>query len=241
MDDRDALTETLQKRHKTALGNELPGLFNLEIFFNEAFAFIKSFAARKLGNEESSSRVEPFPSELTTCLLCLDENEFKYLPLWAGGNDDGSNGVFSDDVPLSQTGFATAGPGVHTGTSSRGSSEYEFANASSESDFNTSTMTNAGFSDELQRNHVYAADSIDGLSSRGNDEDGFSFVTSTESFGDSEERQARHNLETLTFNDEADATVGSSKDDNEDYDDVFDDDDDDDSDGTIVNSDGENE
>jgi hypothetical protein len=39
------------------------------------------------------------PTGLFDCLLCLDDNEFKYLPLWAGGNDDGTGGVYDDHVP----------------------------------------------------------------------------------------------------------------------------------------------
>lgn len=34
-------------------------------------------------------------NELGT-LTCLTEDEYRYLPLWAGGNDDGSGGVFDD-------------------------------------------------------------------------------------------------------------------------------------------------
>lgn len=39
------------------------------------------------------------PTNLIDCLMCLDEDEFKYLPLWAGGNDDGTGGVY-DDMPV---------------------------------------------------------------------------------------------------------------------------------------------
>lgn len=35
-----------------------------------------------------------------TTLLCLGEEEYKYLPLWAGGFDDGSGGVFSDGMEV---------------------------------------------------------------------------------------------------------------------------------------------
>ncbi|KAK5042895.1 hypothetical protein LTR84_012397 [Exophiala bonariae] len=37
------------------------------------------------------------PSNLFDTLLCLSEDEFKYLPLWAGGNDDGTGGVYDDN------------------------------------------------------------------------------------------------------------------------------------------------
>jgi hypothetical protein len=37
--------------------------------------------------------------------MCLNEDEWKYLPLWAGGNDDGTGGVFDEvDVPNLEAG-----------------------------------------------------------------------------------------------------------------------------------------
>jgi hypothetical protein len=41
------------------------------------------------------------PTNLFDTLQTLSDAEFKYLPLWAGGNDDGSGGVFEDPpVPM---------------------------------------------------------------------------------------------------------------------------------------------
>jgi hypothetical protein len=56
--------------------------------------------------------------DMVDTLVCLGEEEFKFLPLWAGGNDDGTGGVFNDqDVPILESGgFSTAGPMVHTGS-----------------------------------------------------------------------------------------------------------------------------
>ncbi|KAF4456970.1 hypothetical protein F53441_985 [Fusarium austroafricanum] len=50
-------------------------------------------------------------------LLTLTENELKYLPLWCGGNDDGSGGVFEDRIPPADLLLAPngPGPGYHTG------------------------------------------------------------------------------------------------------------------------------
>ncbi|KAG9504404.1 hypothetical protein J7337_004377 [Fusarium musae] len=50
-------------------------------------------------------------------LLTLTENELKYLPLWCGGNDDGSGGVFGDAIPSADLLVAPNGPGpsFHTG------------------------------------------------------------------------------------------------------------------------------
>lgn len=56
------------------------------------------------------------PLELTNTPTCLTENEYKFLPLWAGGNDDGSGGVFTDlSIPISESGgFSAAGPAIDT-------------------------------------------------------------------------------------------------------------------------------
>lgn len=58
------------------------------------------------------------PFDIVDTLVCLQEDEFKFLPLWAGGFDDGTGGVFDDQsVPiLEEGGFSTAGPSVHLGS-----------------------------------------------------------------------------------------------------------------------------
>lgn len=50
-------------------------------------------------------------------LTGLGEEELRYLPLWAGGNDDGSGGVFSDHIMpvVDAEGFSSPGPKVLTG------------------------------------------------------------------------------------------------------------------------------
>lgn len=49
------------------------------------------------------------PLELTNTMTCLTDNEYKFLPLWAGGNDDGSGGVFTDhSIPIPETGAFSA-------------------------------------------------------------------------------------------------------------------------------------
>ena len=71
------------------------------------------------------------------------------MPLWAGGNDDGSGGVFNDDVPLSFEGFSTAGPKIRTGSgSSSGSSEFTFGVLSLDTCTNTSLQNNDGHSEK---------------------------------------------------------------------------------------------
>ena len=45
------------------------------------------------------------PTNLIDNLMCLNDDEWKYLPLWAGGNDDGTGGVFDEvDVPNLEAG-----------------------------------------------------------------------------------------------------------------------------------------
>ena len=98
-----------------------------------------------------ADRREPMNMDMTPTLVCLDQSEWKYLPLYAGGLDDGSGGVFNDDVPMADYGFSTAGPRVHTGTgSSTASSELEFVERQDlGSTQRTSTMTNDGISDSV--------------------------------------------------------------------------------------------
>jgi hypothetical protein len=51
---------------------------------------------------------DPIPRNLMDTLMCLTDDEWKYLPLWAGGCDDGTGGVFDEaSVPnLEAGGFA---------------------------------------------------------------------------------------------------------------------------------------
>lgn len=49
-------------------------------------------------------------------VLAISDEEFKFLPLWAGGFDDGTGGVFQHDIPDAERGFPIGpGPSFHTG------------------------------------------------------------------------------------------------------------------------------
>ncbi|KAI0843196.1 hypothetical protein F5Y06DRAFT_257138 [Hypoxylon sp. FL0890] len=48
-------------------------------------------------------------------VLALSDDEFEYLPLWAGGLDDGTGGVFDTVVPDADLGPIGPGPAYHTG------------------------------------------------------------------------------------------------------------------------------
>jgi hypothetical protein len=98
-------------------------------------------------------------------LLCLSDEEFKYLPLWAGGLDDGSGGVFQDFVPPAERGGPSQpGPSYHTGSTlnSAASSEINFDGEGSglgsytEEGIATSLGVGDGYSDQLDRLVVYS-------------------------------------------------------------------------------------
>lgn len=48
-------------------------------------------------------------------LLSLTINEIKFLPLWAGGCNDGTGGVFEEQLPPAYMGPSGPGPAYHTG------------------------------------------------------------------------------------------------------------------------------
>ncbi|KAL8672773.1 MAG: hypothetical protein Q9168_002767 [Polycauliona sp. 1 TL-2023] len=129
--------------------------------WREIEEYISSICHQMLGPPDLDNRDEPMKQIMTPTLVSLGEEEWKYLPLYAGGLDDESGGVFNDDVPMAETGFSTAGPGVHTGTgSSDASSDYDFVGGQElESTHHTSTMTNNSFSDHLDHRKVYTDDS----------------------------------------------------------------------------------
>ncbi|KAF3384342.1 hypothetical protein F1880_003102 [Penicillium rolfsii] len=88
--------------------------FNLGRFF---------YGATKWVNQLSRTLLFPHGDataalEATDTLFSLTDEQFRYLPLWAGGNDDGSGGVFTDqNIPVMETGgFSAPGPAVHTGS-----------------------------------------------------------------------------------------------------------------------------
>ncbi|KAL8644078.1 MAG: hypothetical protein Q9226_007946 [Calogaya cf. arnoldii] len=129
--------------------------------WSEIEEYIRSVCYQMLGPPDLFDREDPMRPVMTPTLVCLGETEWKYLPLYAGGLDDESGGVFNDDVPMADAGFSTAGPGVHTGTgSSAASSDYDFVGGQElESTHHTSTMTNDSFSDQLDHRKVYTDDS----------------------------------------------------------------------------------
>lgn len=124
--------------------------FSLDRFLTEAELHLSTIATRLLAPPADST----MDLALTNTLVCLqdgEKGEMRYLPLWAGGLDDGSAGVFSEEVPYSEVGFSTAGPRVRTeqGSSTEGSrsgagSEWDMLDGSAASR-NTSTEVGDGY------------------------------------------------------------------------------------------------
>ncbi|KAL2822960.1 hypothetical protein BJX63DRAFT_2538 [Aspergillus granulosus] len=87
--------------------------FSVRAFIGEAHYYIQAYARRMV----NSNRPE-MGYELTDTLTCLTDKETRYLPLWAGGCDDGTGGVYSDQPMLAESeGFSAPGPSIHTGSS----------------------------------------------------------------------------------------------------------------------------
>lgn len=88
------------------------GYFSLSTFVIEVQQYISAFA------REMIAPGRPVMSyDLTDTLTLTTENEYRFLPLWAGGCDDGSGGVYADQIPLAETdGFSAPGPSIHTGS-----------------------------------------------------------------------------------------------------------------------------
>ena len=136
----------------------------LHILFVQATGHIHRVARQML---ESPGSQNGSDIEITNTLVCLQESEYKYLPLWAGGLDDETGGVFNDEVPIAEHGFTAAGPSVHTNNGSANSmSSFAEPGGSSKDSHATSTVVNDGFSDTLDRRRVYAASEVSSEANR---------------------------------------------------------------------------
>lgn len=134
-------------------------LFSLARFFEQVANHIFNVTRQMLYNSEVEFRM------ITDTVLCLTDNEFKYLPLWAGGNEDGSGGVFNPDMPPAQLGATGPGPSYHTGfsTASQTSTEIDWDGTS---DVGTSVMVDNGYSDHLDRRAVFSDDGFGEVSAK---------------------------------------------------------------------------
>ncbi|KAL9584015.1 MAG: hypothetical protein Q9212_002376 [Teloschistes hypoglaucus] len=128
--------------------------FQLVDFYRDVRRYLADVCQKMIGPSDAA-RNEPLYPDITPTLVSLNESEWRYLPLYAGGFDDGSGGTFNDDVPAADAGFSTAGPSIHTAGSSA-SSDFDFVGHHDlESTHHTSTAVHDGFSDQLDRHRFY--------------------------------------------------------------------------------------
>ncbi|KAK3318448.1 hypothetical protein B0H66DRAFT_603034 [Apodospora peruviana] len=93
---------------------DLAAGFDLQIFYNELRASVSALCKNHVLNRISHENTVSFC--LTDHLnLTLEENELKFLPIWADGLDDGTGGVFQDAIPPAEMGPSEPGPAYHTG------------------------------------------------------------------------------------------------------------------------------
>lgn len=124
-----------------------PYNFDAQLFHSQLDMQLSLISLRAIGFRDGETDCIPLLMS-DHLLLTLEESELKYLPLWAGGFDDGSGGVFQDEVPPTDMGPSEPGPHYHTGhtvASNTGDTD-----ASSTVDFapsTTGTTTTATLSD----------------------------------------------------------------------------------------------
>lgn len=155
-------------------------VFNLERVFRQANEHIRFIAQRMLEPTDARLRSETLQCSMSDILVSLEDSEFKYLPLWAGGCDDGSGGVYDDQVPIAALGFSHPGPNVHQGSgSSVASSDFDFIRGVNS--HNTSTIMNKGSEQNASSIDDPFADAefVRGLSTPGDSEYDFGSVASS--------------------------------------------------------------
>ncbi|KAI0013074.1 hypothetical protein F4779DRAFT_565566 [Xylariaceae sp. FL0662B] len=90
-------------------------LFDLDAFFRQLRASVLALGGRFFSKGKTELEAPLHRTRHLT--LDLSDEEFQYLPLWAGGLDDGTGGVFGTAVPDADLGPAGPGPTYHTGDS----------------------------------------------------------------------------------------------------------------------------
>ena len=138
--------------------NDDPKAFDLSQFFEEAEDYLIAAAKPMLSNADKTLH----HTEILDTLGCLTESEWKYLPLWAGGCDDGSGGVYDEDIPMASCSFSHPGPNVHIGPdSTASSSEFDFINGPTTHNTSTATNNNSDTRASTDINSMFGAIAID--------------------------------------------------------------------------------
>ncbi|KAJ5371462.1 uncharacterized protein N7496_007554 [Penicillium cataractarum] len=164
--DENHIPERTSEELTSALQGSVPGTtstkvnaeersFDLDLFLSSARALIVEISRTLLyPHGEATAALEA-----TETLFSLTNNQFRFLPLWAGGNDDGSGGVFIDqNIPVMETGgFSAPGPAVHTGSVASTCTD----NSLSEIDPDDSLSTVQGASHHATYSHISDLLSVD--------------------------------------------------------------------------------
>jgi hypothetical protein len=149
-----------QARVEESDGKEDSPLFHLPTFLRQVGQHLRSICNTLLSKGENDFSV------LCDTLLCLSDDEYKFLPLWSGGMDDGSGGVFEEEIPPAEKGPIGPGPAFHTGSTANSMVDSDFDLDGGSSIFDTATIEGIqtslgvedGFSDHLDRRVVYSED-----------------------------------------------------------------------------------
>ncbi|KAI9679402.1 MAG: hypothetical protein M1817_005424 [Caeruleum heppii] len=145
--------------YEEATANRIRGKamdFDMTRFMRQVRVYVRRVCLEMLRTNLS------FEPDLTDMLLCLTDDELKFLPLWAGGDDDGSGGVFDPAIPNAEAGPNGPGPRLHTGDDSVTASEYSFISSRAQASyFDSSLGVEDGHSDHVDRRRVASAASED--------------------------------------------------------------------------------
>ncbi|KAL2009374.1 hypothetical protein VTN00DRAFT_7568 [Thermoascus crustaceus] len=109
-----------------------PAPFDLAQLLQEAAIYVEQISYKMLESPVPETEAYGAQFELVDTLTCLSHDEFRFLPLWAGGDDDGSGGVFTDpNIPMVEAGgFSATGPSIHTGSTTPSADSFSVISAS---------------------------------------------------------------------------------------------------------------
>lgn len=105
-----------QHRHSGNEYNELTygpdGHFSVPLFLKQAYYHRRAFIKRIFLQARDEMNYV-----IADTITSLTEQQYQFLPLWADGCDDGTGGVYANQIPLAEAdGFSAPGPSIHTGS-----------------------------------------------------------------------------------------------------------------------------
>ena len=134
----------------------------LQGILSEAGLHMQEVGASALVSADGGHLGNTLDVYMTPALLCLSQsNELCYLPLWAGGLDDGTSGVFNPSAPPDEDGFT--GPPAATNELSASGLGEDYDMADDRRTIATSAIVNDGYGDSLNRHKVYAMSEVDSV------------------------------------------------------------------------------